>query len=271
MQSSRKYRYCGKKTAGKEDLTKHLSRKHAMEELSRVDRKRVDEYTQQKSRWQTVSGGSPVSRRGALAVLAGGVPVVGGLAAAAGSSLPPSGSTDGSVADRSPPQTDSHEISNSYYRDPNNWRSSGPDSHSVTDTGVYENGVDLNYDSDDFSATYEFSVTAQATAEIEFDWNWRFCHSFFKSDAKAYNFADTPSGRSEQLLRDSGGCIETRTGTVNMTIYQGMDWGIKIEGSHGDLRKEISGRFAINLPKITPVVRAEGDNVTFSNTTIQSG
>lgn len=117
----------------------------------------------------------------------------------------------------------------------------------MSETTVFPVGIDLEYDSTDFDAEYTFTTTAQETVELELVWNWRFCHSFFQSDAEAYIFADIPNGEFEEQIRDSGGCIETETGTDTLDIYEGYDWAIRIVGSHFDSRNEISGRFAIDF------------------------
>lgn len=249
MQNKTTCQYCGVECVSDDQITEHLTECHDYDELSRIDQKRVTQHVQKK-KLSRLGGSNTITipRRKLIAALGGGIP--------AGVMLLTSMVKSESNGPESSP-------SNQYYGDPSNWESSGPDTHSVSNTDVFDDGVNLTYDSDEFNASYEFSTTAQETIEVEFDWNWRFCHSFYLSDAKAFIFADTSGGEFEEKIEDSGGCTETKSGAEKLDVYKDRDWGVRIQGSHGDSRKEISGRFALNLP-----VSSDSGTVRISDTTI---
>lgn len=167
-------------------------------------------------------------------------------------------------------QSNDESPSNEYYGDPDNWVSSGDGTHDVTDSGVFDHGVDLTWDKGGTgSGSWEFSVTAQESTELEFEWDAHGCHSWHDSDAKGYVFSDDPSGEIEEQLFDTGGCSWSRSGTDTIELFEGREFGIRITGYHFDGTERMDGRFSINFPLFPSMIEIDASgNVTISNVTI---
>ncbi|ADI75162.1 periplasmic copper-binding protein (plasmid) [Methanohalobium evestigatum Z-7303] len=125
------------------------------------------------------------------------------------------------------------------------WSSSGPDSHSVSHTGVFDNGIDFNWDSNNYESSWEYRTTSQETTELEFKWDASGHHSYNDASAKAYIVVDTPEGESRINIMnlDTYGSWSD-SGIETITVYKGKDFGIDIEGSHFDSMQEMNGRFS---------------------------
>ncbi|MFB6131174.1 MAG: PKD domain-containing protein [Salinigranum sp.] len=136
--------------------------------------------------------------------------------------------------------------------DASDWTSAGPAAHGVSDTT--DGGVELSWNNDGAlnGASWTFTTTATATGSQKFDWVFSGCHSWYRSDAKAYAFADGPDGTTTTLLSDRGSCQFSDSGTATIDVTRGYAFGIVVTGYHWDSSRLMHGTFTLSLPNAAP-------------------
>ncbi|SDG64889.1 HYR domain-containing protein [Psychroflexus sediminis] len=94
------------------------------------------------------------------------------------------------------------------------------------------------------NGTYTYSITANATETISFDWFLQGCHSWFQSQALYRIWVGTPDTIVETLY-SGGGCSFSNSGNSSVTVTAGEQWGFIITGTHGDIANLLNGRLEI--------------------------
>ena len=156
-------------------------------------------------------------------------------------------------------------ISANYYNK-NNWTaaaSRGTTSISY-ETVAGQNRLRLAYNGNGTprNGTYTFTITANKTETVSFDWYITGCHSWWLS-AASYSIWVGNTSNIVQVLHNAGGCSFTNSGSSNFNVDAGQQWGIIISGSHNDSANLLNGRFEIVMPSFEPGMNTLASNYIF--------
>ncbi|GAP71152.1 hypothetical protein BA6E_125593 [Bacteroidales bacterium 6E] len=120
------------------------------------------------------------------------------------------------------------------------------------------------------NGTYTYTITANRTETVTFDWKLTGCHSYYQSVA-TFKLWVGNTGNIIQTLYSGGGCSFSRTGTSSFEIASGTKWGIIIYGDHWDSMNQINGYLDVVLPSFNPGENTLAGNYTFPATATGAG
>lgn len=156
--------------------------------------------------------------------------------------------------------------SSANYFNKNNWSASasrGTASISY-ETVAGQNRLRLAYNGNGFprNGTYTYSITANKTETVTFDWYISGCHSWWQSTA-SYRLWVGNTSNVVQVLHSVGGCTFYNSGQSSFNVNAGDQWGILITGSHWDNHDGLNGRFEIVMPSFEPGINTLASNYIF--------
>ncbi len=97
------------------------------------------------------------------------------------------------------------------------------------------------------NGTYVYTITAENTETIEFDWNLGGCHSWFIANASFRLWVNNTGNIVQDLYTGAGWCGFAASGSSSFAVTAGTQWGIIVTGSHGDSANLLYGQFDIQI------------------------
>ena len=143
-----------------------------------------------------------------------------------------------------------------------NWQKTGPGTTSITPASGPACNATFSYDHTPSSynwETWQFQTTAAQTETFSFDWEYKGCHSWYKTEARAYVFADGPSGpTTTTLYSGSGWCGFSASGSSSIQVNKGYSFGFIVKGKHFDSSRILRGSLKIS-DSTPPVITCPAD------------
>ena len=150
------------------------------------------------------------------------------------------------------------------------WSGAGPGNVSISPSSGPATSADFNYFLQSFAVfstqTWSYQMTAPATGNVTFNWNYHGFHAFFQVRVFLRVFSNGPGGGTTTLVSagpanccssPSGGF--NYSGTASIHVNQGSTFGLQAGGSNFDSDDKLFGTITVSnfngpVPDTTPPV-----------------